>query len=293
MKDEFARDIPGPYLRDNFEPTDRLAVVLVNRQSNSVIQRLATAEKIASEEFQAWLRHENAQRYEVYVSMNALREDAKGRTKEDVAAIRHVYLDFDHDGNAALQGILQRRDLPIPNYAINTSPGKWQVSWRVERFAKDQAEDLQRALARQTGADPAATDCARVMRLPGFFNHKYDQPFLVRIEPLHGAPTDAIHRPEQFPKFSPEERDMRSPSGIHRIVRHRTPGTLSQSERDWAFAKRALARGESEETVIAAIAGYRRYEKHNPQYYAEHTVRKAAQSLKTQATPERSAEPER
>jgi len=27
--------------------------------------------------------------------MNALREGARGRTKEDVAVIRHVYLDFD------------------------------------------------------------------------------------------------------------------------------------------------------------------------------------------------------
>jgi hypothetical protein len=32
--------------------------------------------------------------------------------------------------------------------------------------------------------------------------------------------------------------------------------------------------------VIAAIASYRRYDKYNPQYYAEHTVQKAAESLK-------------
>ena len=31
--------------------------------------------------------------------------------------------------------------------------------------------------------------------------------------------------------------------------------------------------------VIAAIASYRRYDKHNPHYYAELTVRKAAASL--------------
>jgi len=45
--------------------------------------------------------------------------------------------------------------------------------------------------------------------------------------------------------------------------------------------------------VIAAIASYRRNEKHNPQYYAEHTVRKAAQSLRVQAPPNRSTERER
>jgi hypothetical protein len=33
------------------------------------------------------------------------------------------------------------------------------------------------------------------------------------------------------------------------------------------------------EDVIAAIASYRRYDKPNPRYYAEHTVKKAAESL--------------
>ncbi len=291
---KFAHDIPGPYLRGSFDPTDRLAVVLVNRQSNSVIQRLATAEKIASEEFQAWLRYQNAQRYEVYVSMNTLRGDARGRTKEDVAVIRNVYLDFDHDGNAALQALLKRKDLPTPNHVVNTSPGKWQVSWQVEGFAKEEAEDLQRALARETGADPAATDCARVLRLPGFYNHKYDRPYLVRIEP-HAAIAGSIYRPEQFPKVPRQERAAWNPASENGqpMARKQTPGGLSQSERDWAFARRALARGEPAEKVIAAIASYRRHDKHNPQYYAEHTVKKAQESQRAEASPTRSTEPER
>jgi len=90
-------------LQGNFEPTDRLAVVLVNKQASSVIQRLASAERIAAQDFQAWLRYQNAHRDEIYVSMNALREDARGRTKEDIAVIRHVYLDFDNNGTAAVQ----------------------------------------------------------------------------------------------------------------------------------------------------------------------------------------------
>ena len=182
----------------------------------------------------------------------------------------------------------------MPSYVVNTSPGKWRVSWQVEGFAKDQAEDLQRALARETGADPAATDCARVLRLPGFYNHKYARPYLVRVEP-HAAIAGLIYRPEQFPKFPRDERAIRNQSGENgqAPARNHTPGAISQSERDWAFARRALARGEPEESVIAAIASYRRYEKHNPQYYAEHTVRKAAQSLRTEASPARTTEQER
>ena len=57
----------------------------------------------------------------------------------------------------------------------------------------------------------------------------------------------------------------------------------SQSEKDWAFAKRSLARGDSPEDVITAIATYRRFDKPNPHYYAELTVRKAAETLRADA----------
>jgi hypothetical protein len=72
-------------------------------------------------------------------------------------------------------------------------------------------------------------------------------------------------------------------------------GELSQSERDWAYAKRSLARGDPEDLVVAAIASHRRYDKHNPQYYAELTVHKARESLEKDRSPTDalSLEPER
>jgi hypothetical protein len=100
--------------------------------------------------------------------MNTLRESARGRTKADVAVIRHVYLDFDDNGTQAVEALLKREDLPRPNYLDNSSPDKWQVVWKAAGFGKEEAEALQRGLVRETGADPAATGCARVLRLPGF-----------------------------------------------------------------------------------------------------------------------------
>src|SRR5687768_2509706 len=108
------------YIRENYQPSDRLAVVVLNQRTGSVIQRLATAEKIAAEDFQTWLKHQNDARSEVYIAMNALRESSRGRTKGDVAVIRHVYLDFDDDGTSAVEKLLKREDLPKPNYLINT-----------------------------------------------------------------------------------------------------------------------------------------------------------------------------
>jgi len=270
------RQLAAQYIRENFEARDRLAVVLIEKRSGTVIQRLATAEKIASNEFQAWLRHKNAEHHEIYVSMNALHAGAIGRTKSDVATVRHVYLDFDDHGTAAVEKLLARQDLPRPSYLVNSSPDKWQVVWKVEAFTKHHAEQLQRVLVGETGADPAATDCSRVLRLPGFYNHKYAKSHFVNVQTL----SKETYRPERFPSFPAEERFPRTQNdGTNPKTRGKKgESRLSQSEHDWAYAKRALARGESENDVITTLAALRT-DKHDPQYYAELTVRKAAAAL--------------
>jgi hypothetical protein len=211
------------YIRDNFKPEDRVAVVVINRKSGAVVQRFARAGKIAAPDCQRWLRYMNENNYEVYT-------------------------------------------------------GKYQVVWRVDGFTAEKAESLQRRLARNTGADPAATDSARVLRLPGFVNHKYESPYVVDV----ANHAQQVYRPENFPQLPEVEReayrpDPRSDPGPLRAIR--SSGRITQSERDWAYARRALSRGESREEIVAAIAAYRHGEKPRPQYYAEHTVDKAMRSL--------------
>src|SRR6266542_4521015 len=141
------------YIKDNFEPCARLAVVIKRRQKDEIVQRLATAERLAGPRFQAWLRFENAAHGgDVYLSMNPLKPDARGRTKQDIAMVRHVYLDLDHNGDHALAAILDDRRLPKPSYVLNTSLGKHQVIWKVAGFTAEKAEGLQRAMARAHGA---------------------------------------------------------------------------------------------------------------------------------------------
>jgi hypothetical protein len=264
------------YIRQNFEPTDRLAIVLINRAKSSGIQRLATARTIADPTFQSWLRSHNQNQSEVYVSMNALAGTARGRTKADVDAIRHVYLDFDDNGSAKVQALLNRAEVPKPNFVLNSSPEKWQVVWKVKGFSKTEAEALQRALARQFGGDVAATDCARVLRVPGFYNHKYSTPHLVTA----GVYSDAA-RVFTLPEFPSIRNDLRELHGRGNH-RQRAPGDISQSERDWAYAKSALHRGESQQLIIAAIARYRRFSKYNPEGYARRTVEKAREEIETE-----------
>jgi hypothetical protein len=57
--------------------------------------------------------------------------------------------------------------------------------------------------------------------------------------------------------------------------------TITQSERDWAYAKRALARGDDPEEIIGRIADYRADDKHDPEYYARLTVEKAQAGVAT------------
>src|ERR1022692_1271277 len=145
-------EVPVRYIRDNFRPDDRLAVVIIDKQTHRTVQRISTADRIARPDFQAWLRHENASHREIYIGMNSLKEGCHTRTKADIAEIRHVYLDFDDNGAAALKALAQRDDLPEPNYVLNTSPDRYQVVWKVEGFQSEEAERLMRHLVRESGA---------------------------------------------------------------------------------------------------------------------------------------------
>ena len=71
------------YIKENYEADDRLAVV-IKHASGQVIQRIGTAERIAAPEFQRWLRFENVRGGNVYLSVNALKPGATGRTHNDV-----------------------------------------------------------------------------------------------------------------------------------------------------------------------------------------------------------------
>jgi hypothetical protein len=268
------------YIEDNFNCQDRLAVVLKYRGQDGLVQRISSAEKIAAPAFQAWLTYENARGWNVYLGMNALRPDALQRTKDNVAVVRHIYLDLDEDGPESLARILKDPHLPMPSYVLNTSPGKHQVIWKAEGFLPDRAEKLQRTLAVIYGADRASTDCARVMRIPGFDNWKYATPYRVTADRLPGGickPADFRINVDLLPG-----RNLRSRSTIqeapHAGVQH-----FSQSERDWADTLCRLSRGEDPAAVRAALE-QKRQDKDDPKYYADRTVTRALAELSRRRT---------
>jgi hypothetical protein len=263
------------YILDNFEPTDRIAMLVLNRDFGETIQRITSAHKAASPEFQAWLRYKNANGSDIYIGMNPLKKDASTRTKEEIESIAHAYLDLDHGGPEALEFIKNSSAVPRPNYVLESSPEKYQIVWKVEGMNIEEAEGLLHAMAHEFGGDPAATDATRVLRLPGFANKKYETNFYVEAR---RESTETYHL-RDF-KLHIDSQDSPRHAYDNRAKRESSPRTnLSQSEHDWAFAKRALARGDEPEEVIRQIAQHRAADKTDPQYYARLTVTKALADL--------------
>jgi hypothetical protein len=265
------------YLRLLFQPSDRLSVLIRNSSRRETIQRIAATTTIAESSFQAWLRFKNEkQSSDIYIGMNPLTPAARTRTKEDILLIRHLYIDLDHDAPKSLAAIERSNLIPPPNFLLRTSPNKFQVVWRVEQIAQDQAETLLRILARKFGGDPAATDSTRVLRLPGFANKKYEQDFVVSADQRS---TRVYHAMDFKLRIDFSDFDHRTPRRTPARTASSEPQPLSQSEYDWAFAKRALARGEEPEDVIRQIARFRAGDKSDPDYYARHTVTKALREI--------------
>ena len=265
------------------QPDDRIAVLVRNRDRGQAMQRILLAEDVASPPFHDWLRHQNDAGADIFIGMNPLRANSFARTKESIREIRHVYLDLDEEAAASLRAIRTDGNTPIPNFVLDTSPEKNQVVWRVDGLDREQAESLLRSLATQFRGDFAATDISRVLRMPGFVNRKYNEAFLVRAV----QEADAIYQLRDFVLYEDSSEAPRRLSEGHSPPRRMPSGHRSQSEADWAYAKRALARGDHPEQIIQRIADFRADDKPDPSYYARLTVTKAQDTLKQAATAER------
>ena len=80
-------------------------------------QRVGPVSWVQTDRFQRSLRAMNAGKYNVmFVRVNAIALGRRARTRDAIGAVRHVFLDADHDGLALLSRVEARRDLPIPSY---------------------------------------------------------------------------------------------------------------------------------------------------------------------------------
>lgn len=259
------------FLNRCFVPEETIALLL-RRESPAVpTQRVVTLEAALAPRYQAWLSYENGTGANVYAAANPLRPGSRKRTKECVASIRHLYLDIDEDGDARLAALRASQLVPPPTSILSTSPGKYQVLWRVEEFDFARQEQTLKLLAIAFGGDPACTDCNRVLRVPGFLNRKYDPPYRVTVE----YPDDSIWTPDDFQLDSVAVDAMRfacASSSQKPSLQH------SHSESDWAWVLHELAHGKDAVALTHELAS-RRSDKPNPLYYAQRTIDVASAHL--------------
>ena len=259
------------FLSRCFAPGETIAILLRGENPASTGQRIIAFERAITPRYLAWLGHENGTGVNIYVAANPLCPGSRKRTKESIASVRHLYIDIDTDGDARLAALRASNAVPPPTAILSTSPGKYQVLWRVDGFDFEHQEQALKLLAIEFGGDPACTDCNRVLRIPGFLNRKYDPAHRVTVE----YPCDSVWTPSDF-RLDIGAVDSTRFAGP--FPPRKQPAKHSNSELDWAWVCDQLAHGKDAVKLTRELAA-RRSDKPNPLYYAQRTVDVASARL--------------
>lgn len=257
------------FLQSIFAPGDRICIAEKGEKGFQTDFR--SLEEICTDSYLKALAEKNDAGVNIYVAMNAILPGHTRRRKEDIGDIRSAYLDLDTGGREKLDAILASSDVPSPTVGLESSTGKYQVIWALRGVTKDQQERILDALIVKFGGDPAASDCSRVLRLPGFFNTKYDDLPLVNIVYENGVqgPYSAddfkvqVTLQEQKQKpwevYGCEVDGPEIPLGEHDVTLHSIAGKLRSMgwEQDAIYdrlfaicVKRVPARGKDWEEMI-------------------------------------------
>ncbi len=117
----------------------------------------------------------------VFVTVN--KTDGKGRKRENIRAVRALFIDLDGADLAPVRAWNE------PDMICETSPGRWHCYWLMADAPLNEFKAAQSYLSKAFNADQSVKDLPRVMRVPGFFHQKKDrqkkltgEPFMVSLE---------------------------------------------------------------------------------------------------------------
>jgi hypothetical protein len=144
------------------------------------------------EQYWDHLQQVNAQHNGIYSMVNT---GDGGRKTQNVDAMIRVWADLD---GSPLEPVLRS---PVrPHVIIQTSPKKFQASWKIDPIAvTDKNRNtscelfrrIQRGVAARFNSDKSISGLCGVARVPGFLNMKED-PFRVRIYQLNDIPAYSL-----------------------------------------------------------------------------------------------------
>lgn len=166
------------------------------------------------------------QGFGIFVTVNAMQ--GRRRLNRAVSRVRAAWADRDHSG----------RDLPLPpSLEIETSPGKrhdYLIIDPADSLDVREAQRINRQIAQLCGADSAATDVARVLRLAGTWNLKAE-PYRARIKALTGVRYKVTDILAAFP-CSPPKAPPHRPATIA-LPQHYASAVVAGVQRDLAQAR--------------------------------------------------------
>ncbi|MEE9293988.1 MAG: AAA family ATPase, partial [Phycisphaerae bacterium] len=213
-----------------FEPDDTVEVRRLPSGRSTWHRAAELAEQSAS------LQADNAGGEHISIGPNP-RTATGGRKAKDVATCRCLFADFDHVDVDDVRFRCESASLPTPTLTLNSGHGV-HVYWRLtEPVPPSTWTGWQRDLIAVLDSDPAIHDAPRVMRLPGFTNHK---PPVAKCFIIEGDPTRVYelaelheHIPhleaESEPVSTPRNNDI--PRGLDVVARaaaylNKTPGAV-------------------------------------------------------------------
>ena len=203
----------------------------------------------------------------IYVAANPLRSDRRKCTKDSIAAVRHLCLDFDIDGEACLTSLRTSYAVPMPTAVLSTSLGKYQILCRVNCFNFERQESTLNLLAIPFGGDPACMDGNRTLRWPGFRNCENDLSYPITVK----YPCDSTSNPGDFRLDIPAANALPLP---HAIASREHPGKHINSEHGSAWILHELGHGKDASKLTRTIASRARITlSHRPDFASSKAFR--------------------
>lgn len=140
-----------------------------------------------------------------------------GGTKNHVREIPYLWADMDFKGypEGETEARYQLSQFPLLPSIIINSGGGLHAYWVIENPVEPSPrfEAILRGIASALHSDRAVCEVARIMRVPGTFNHKYNPPREVVIESL----TDDEYALEDFAGYEVEASSSQATTGKARI----------------------------------------------------------------------------
>src|SRR5260370_16214255 len=128
------KSMAADFLTRCFAPCQTIALLLRCESPASTLQRIVPLERALAPRYLGWLAHQNTEGFNIYVAANPLRSGSRRRTKENIAAIRHLYIDIDVNGEARLAALRASDLVPTPTAILSTPSGNYPLPSPCECF---------------------------------------------------------------------------------------------------------------------------------------------------------------